>query len=191
MQNWVVIDENYLNFLREFEHRIPISDYGVDKYKPFFGVLFETDDLAYVTQISHAQPKHAKMKNAQDFVKIFIPDRNPTKADRLVAVIHLNYMFPIPKSMIEYLEYKDIEKHRVFKSPEEKGKYIDLLTRELTQINNLHLDVKAKKLYEQKRRFPDNIVSSRCVDFCALELLAKSYVKSQMASEEKRQEADM
>ncbi len=58
MQNWVIIDEKYLDFLRAAEPRIPFSDYGTDKYKPFFGVLFEIGDLVYVTQISHAQPRH-------------------------------------------------------------------------------------------------------------------------------------
>lgn len=55
--------------------------------------------------------------------------------DRLVAVINLNYMFPIHKSLIKNLEYKDIEKHRTFKTPKEKSQYIDLLTKELAQIN--------------------------------------------------------
>lgn len=45
---WLVIDEKYLNYLRDKESRIPKSDYGNDKYKPFFGVLFETDILSIV-----------------------------------------------------------------------------------------------------------------------------------------------
>lgn len=175
MQNWVVIDEKYLNYLRATERRIPYSDYGTDKYKPFFGVLFEEGDLAYVTQISHAQPRHAAMRNAPDFIKVFLPDRNPVNPDRLAAVVNLNYMFPIPKSMIQNLEYKDIDKHRSFKSDQEKSQYIDLLKRELSQINTLNIDVKAKKLYEKKKRFPNDAVSLRCVDFCALEQLAKQY----------------
>ena len=178
MQNWVILDEKYLNYLRKTEHRIPFSNYGTKKYKPFFGVLFEIGDLAYVTQISHAQTRHAQLKNAPDFVKIFIPDRNPRNPDRLVAVVNLNYMFPIHKSLIENLEYKDIDKHRTFKSLQEKSQYINLLTKELAQINKLGLDAKARKLYEKKRRFPNDVVSRRCIDFCALEPLAEAYVKA-------------
>lgn len=184
MQNWVVIDEKYLAFLRSAEPRIPFSNYGSDKYKPFFGVLFEKGDLAYVTQISHAQPRHSSMRNAPDFVKIFIPDRNPMNPDRLVAVVNLNYMFPIHKSLIENLEYRDIDKHRTFKTPQEKSQYIDLLTKELAQINTLGIDIKAQKLYEKKKRFPNDIVSRRCIDFCALEPLAEGYVKPKQAVEE-------
>lgn len=182
MQNWVVIDEKYLDYLRAAENRIPFSDYGTDKYKPFFGVLFEIGDLAYVTQVSHAQPRHIQMKNAPDFIKIFIPDRNPTKPDRLVAVINLNYMFPIHKALIENLEYKNIEKHRTFQTLQEKSQYIDLLTKELAQINKLGVDAKAKKLYEKRKRFPGDAVCRRCIDFCAMEPLAKAYFAAQTDS---------
>ena len=184
MQNWVVIDEKYLDFLRKTEKRIPFSDYGTDKYKPFFGVLFEIGDLVYVTQISHAQPRHTKMRNAPDFIKIFIPDRNPMNPDRLVAVVNLNYMFPIHKSLVEKLEYKNIEKHRTFMSPQEKSQYIDLLTKELEQINKLNIDTKAKKLYEKKKRFPNDAAAQRCVDFCSLEPLAEAYVKAKINCED-------
>lgn len=33
--DWLVIDEHYLNYLRKSEKRIPRSNYGDDKYKPF------------------------------------------------------------------------------------------------------------------------------------------------------------
>ena len=51
---WKIVNEDYLNYLRHNETRIPHSNYGEDKYKPFFGILFETNDFYYVTQISHA-----------------------------------------------------------------------------------------------------------------------------------------
>ena len=116
------------------------------------------------------------MRNTPDFIKIYIPDRTPGAPDRLVAVVNLNYMFPIHKSLVTNLEYKDIDKHRTFRTPLEKSQYIDLLTKELEQINNLNIDKKAQKLYEKKLRFPNDTVSKRCVDFCALELLASTYL---------------
>ena len=42
---WINVDENYLDYLRNVEPRIPRTDYGSDRYKPFFGVLFEAGDL--------------------------------------------------------------------------------------------------------------------------------------------------
>ena len=51
--DWKVVDEAYLNYLRCYESRIPFSNYGEDKYKPFFGALFDLDDeISYITQIS-------------------------------------------------------------------------------------------------------------------------------------------
>ena len=177
MQNWVVVDEMYLNYLRTAENRIPRSDYGDDKYKPFFGVLFEVGDLAYVTQISHAQPRHLKMRNAPDFVKIFVPDRDNPDKDRFVAVVNLNYMFPIHKSLVKNLEYKDIGQHRTFKSEHEKSQYIDLLSKEMEAINKINMEGKAKSLYYRKATFPDDFVSKRCIDFGKMELFAQKYME--------------
>ena len=42
---WKIVNEDYLNYLRHNETRIPHSNYGEDKYKPFFGILFETNDF--------------------------------------------------------------------------------------------------------------------------------------------------
>lgn len=73
---WINVDEQYLDYLRGYEKRIPFTDYGTDKYKPFFGVLFEIDDLYYVTQVSHAQPRHYKLKENKDFFKIYDPKKS-------------------------------------------------------------------------------------------------------------------
>ena len=64
---WINVNEEYLNYLRTTENRIPRTDYGDDKYKPFFGVLFEIDDLYYITQVSHPQARHTNMKQQKDF----------------------------------------------------------------------------------------------------------------------------
>ncbi len=69
---WLVIDEEYLNYLRNYEERIPRSDYGRDKYKPFFGTLFETEEFCYVSQISHVQERHESMKSNVDLKRYII-----------------------------------------------------------------------------------------------------------------------
>ena len=122
---WLVIDEKYLNYLRSKESRIPKSDYGNDTQKPFFCILFGTDNFYYVTQVSHPKQKHLTMKENIDFKKIY-----DIKSNRLIAVINLNYMFPIPKNMYEKLRYKDLDKHRNFKDEIEKSKYIALMKTE-------------------------------------------------------------
>ena len=62
------------------------------------------------------------MKNNIDFKKIYHP-----KDNRLLAVVNLNYMFPILKSQKKVLKYQDIELHRSFSDDSEKSKYIDLI----------------------------------------------------------------
>lgn len=177
MQDWIIIDEKYLSYLRGFESRIPFSDYGADKFKPFFGTLFEIGDLVYVTQISHPQKRHQIMRNSLDFYKIYSPSNGSIKSNRLIAVINLNYMFPIPKSIIEFLDYRDIDKHREFSSVTEKSKYINLLKTELAEINKINMESKAYKLYKLKQDYPENPISKRCIEFTELEEKAISYLQ--------------
>lgn len=171
MQNWVVVDEKYLDYLRSKESRIPQSNYGVNKYKPFFGVLFEVGELVYITQISHAKPRHESMKSAPDFTKIFLDNK-------LVAVVNLNYMFPIHKSLITPLKYKNIGLHRTFESEKAKSQYIDLLAKELAEINRTNIEVQAMRLYKRKLNFPEDFVSRRCFNFLELESAANEYIKN-------------
>ena len=177
MQKWVTIDEKYLYLLRQIDNRVPFSDYGKDKYKPFFGTLFEKDELVYVVAISHATEKHRKMKNAPDFIKVYISDNKNEKGEKLAAVVNLRYMIPVPKANIEDLKYSDIDKHRTFKNDKEKSTYIDLMQKELETINQIRIEQKAEKLYSIKINYPDNEISKRCLDFIKLEDEAKRNIK--------------
>lgn len=168
---WINVNETYLDYLRKHESRIPRTDYGTNKYKPFFGVLFEVDDLYYVTQVSHPQPRHEKLKQQKDFYKLY----DPKSPKRLIAVINLNYMFPIPKTQTTPFSKKNIHTYRTFSSEKEKSKYIDLLDTELAIINSMDIGTKAKKLYKFKYTNPDNIISKRCIDFKDMEKLALKY----------------
>ena len=170
---WLVVKEDYLTYLRENgDSHIPLSNYGNDKYKPFFGSLFISNDCYYVTQISHPQKKHRRLKDSMDFKKLFIPD-----SDRLLAVINLNYMFPIPKDMYFELQYKNIEKYKDFTDDNDKSKYIDLLRRELDIVNNMDIGHAARLVYQNKYDNPGSKLAQRCIDFKELEKLALSYKK--------------
>lgn len=161
---WIDIDDKYLDYLREFEKRIPYSDYGTDKMKPFFGVLFDTDEFSYVTQVSHPQKRHEKMKQSRDFYKLYDSNQN-----RLIGVVNLNYMFPVFKTEIVRLKMSDIDSLRVFASEEQKTKYINLLNKELREINKLPIEKNAYRIYTDKYRYPNSLISRRCLDYKALE----------------------
>lgn len=171
---WINVNETYLDYLRNVENRIPRTNYGKDRFKPFFGILFETNELYYITQVSHAQPRHNKLKQQKDFYKIY----DPKDPSRLIAVINLNYMFPIPKSEVFPFEKSQIHTYREFTSEKEKSKYIDLLDTELSVINTMDIGTKARNLYDLKYNKPNHPVSKRCIDFKNMELLALQYNKN-------------
>ena len=173
MFKWITITEGYLDYLRKNgDHRIPYSNYGNDKFKPFFGVLFTKGDYAYVTQVSHPQPRHFKMTESVDFKKIYMP----TKPDKLLCVVNLNYMFPVPiKEMID-VHYFEIEKYRSFSSKSEKSRYVFLLRKEMQSIESTNIIEEAKKIYTNKYAFPDNPLSQRSLDYKELEKVAQKWL---------------
>lgn len=171
MMKWIVISEEYLSYLRAEEERIPKSDYGKYKFKPFFGVLFETDEFYYVTQVSSAKERHKKMKQNLDFFKLY-----DEKTNKLLAVVNLNYMFPVPKVEAVDLDYRRIEEYREFETERQKSQYVHFLKIELKLINKLDIGTAAKKLYTLKNTYPDNIVAKRCIDFKSMEKLAGMFI---------------
>jgi protein AbiQ len=183
LQEWKIIDEDYLNYLREKgDERIPFSDYGCDKVKPFFGPLFQVGGLYYVTQISHIQPRHLKMKTDVDFIKLF----NPADGT-LIAVINLNYMFPVPVDCMRKLNYQTIEETRDFEQYDDKIKYIQLLKRELYIIRGFSLQNNAKKIYENRYVNPESFLAKRCLDYKELEKLALAYQKKHLTTQKKEE----
>ena len=167
---WITIPEHYLNYLRSAESRIPYSDYGKNHFKPFFGVLFETDSLLYVTQVSSTKKRHNKIKKSIDFHKLY-----DKKDNKLLAVVNLNYMFPVPKELVTDLDYSKMNEYREFNTPEEKSKYISLLKLEMKLINELDIGDAARKVYIRKNTFPNDRVSKRCINFRELEKYALVY----------------
>ena len=98
------------------------------------------------------------MKESIDFVKIF--DKTNKK---LISVININYMFPVPKSEIIEVKYKNINNFRTFSSLDEKNKYIDLLRHEMKVINNKNIQTQALKVYNSLSK--DSFLKNRCLLF--------------------------
>ena len=115
------------------------------------------------------------MKKQPDFFKIY----DSKQSLRLIAVVNLNYMFPIPKAEVSPFFKKDIDTYRTFKSETEKSKYIDLLDSEMKVINTMNLSDAAKDLYEKKYTFPYARVAQRCLDYKALEEQAQKWKSEQ------------
>lgn len=72
------------------------------------------EQIMVLTNITHFLESFLKMKNQPDFFKIY----DPQELSRLIAVVNLNYMFPIPKNEVTLFVKKDIDTYRTFKSEE-------------------------------------------------------------------------
>ena len=180
---WVIVSEKYLNYLRnKYDNRIPYTNYGENKFKPFFGELFKINEYSYITQITSYKPRLDKIKEGKDFYKIY-------KNNKLIACINLNYMFPVLTKDLYYIKnYNDIDKFRQFNSLKEKSNYITLLKYELEEINKKPITISAKYLYKNKYEKPNNNLSKRCLDYKNLEKGCKEYdilIKTQIYENQK------
>lgn len=179
MLNWVHVDTTYMDYLRTHgDSRIPFTNYGAEKIKPFFGVLFTVGEIYYVTQVSHPQPRHYGQKNSLIFQKVF----DPKVSNHLIAVVNLNYMFPIHKSLVTPLSNSTIRSTMVSATPTQINNYISLMRKEIQAINTMDLEKKAVKLYKYKYQYPSDYMSKLCLDYKALELVCVQYMRQQQAN---------
>lgn len=93
-----------------------------------------------------------------------------------MAVIDLNYMFPVPVSKIEEVPITKVGELRMFDSVQEKSQYINFLKLELKEMERLKIDTKAFSLYTIKELYPDSIVSKRCLNFRELECKCTEWI---------------
>lgn len=133
--------------------------------------MFVIDDLVYVTQVSSPKPRHNKLKDTLDFIKLF-------ESQKLLAVINLNYMFPVPKKELMNLEYKNIDKYVNFADKIQENNYIHLLKKEMSIIQGKPLTQNAIKIYNLKSTNPNHSISKRSLDFKRLDELANEYSKT-------------
>lgn len=180
---WCIINNKYLDYLKETESRVPNYSYenqrkdGTTKklFKPFFAVILENNDFSYVAQVNHPQPRHNSMIETLDFIKLF----DPKDTKKILCVVNLNYMFPVPKKEISYLDNNSIGLMRDFDSPIEKQNYIMLLGKEMAQINNRNLEQQAAKLFYRVKNNPNSSISKRCFNYTNLEQKCAEWTRLQ------------
>ncbi|MDR2133434.1 MAG: type III toxin-antitoxin system ToxN/AbiQ family toxin [Clostridiales Family XIII bacterium] len=79
------MDAGYCDFLRKADARVPFTQ-GDKSVCPFVGVLLEINEMKYYAPLSSPKPKHLKMGNQLDFLKI-----NGGK----LGAINFNNMIPV------------------------------------------------------------------------------------------------
>lgn len=160
----VTVDYKYCDYLREFDKRV-IYNAGTKKIRPFIGVLFMVENIKYFAPLSSPKPKHKKLKNTLDLIKI---------KDGEYGVVNLNNMIPLIDGMYTLVDLnkKYVNKKDIFR--------IELLTNQLRwlTVNREDIYFKSKLLYNlyKNNKLPKN-VRNRCCNFILLEEKCIDYKK--------------
>ncbi len=160
----VKIDPDYCDYLRKYDYRVMYNKFE-KKLRPFVGVLFKINECEYFAPLSSPKPKHKKMKNTLDFLKI---------KDGEYGAVNFNNMIPVKKENYSLIELEK-ETNDIY-----EWKYLKMLRQQLDWLNSNYIQLKNKsyKLYNLyiNMRLPINI-SSRCCNFKLLEEKSKLYNK--------------
>ena len=152
------IEPKYIGYLTKFApHLFHNKQAGQNNERKYIGVVLYINGYEYFAPLSSFKPKHQKMKEGIDFLKI-----------KQYAVINLNNMFPVPKGLCTYV---DINAQR-------NPKYKALLLAEYRAIKAIQEKIRknAKTLYHLKLREGDSTpLAKRCNDFQLLEKACTEY----------------
>ncbi len=163
----VKLEPKYCNYLRQFDNKVPYN-YKEKELRPFMGVLFEVNNCMYFAPLSSPKPKHKKLKDKLDFLKI---------DNGKLGAINFNNMLPVTEKNIIKL---DLENNSCSKSEE---KYLKLLKEQLFWLNRNSdkLYGRSKKLYDKylNKTLEPNI-AKRCCNFKLLEEKCYSYNSSKV-----------
>ena len=152
----VIIDKNYCDYLRKYDNKVP---YNFDKKqnRPFVGVLFNIGKIKYFAPLASPKPKHLKMHNTVDFLKI---DRG------ILGAINFNNMIPVLNDNITLLNLEA----KYLSEPE--AEYQLLLQKQIRWLNRHNYQVlnRSKHLYNMyNNNHLDKNIAKRCCNFKLLE----------------------
>ena len=163
--NLYTLDLKYVRSLSKVDDRVmSISPQAGKQHRPFVGIVLVCGSRSYCIPLSSPKPKHTRMRNALDFMRIV--NRN----EKLIGVLNLNNMIPVDSSVIRLVDMKcqpgDSADARRYKA---------LLNDQLDWCNDNReaISRKANRLYDLVVRHPERSRSlvSRCCDFRKLELV--------------------
>ncbi len=160
--SFYTVNADYCNYLRKFDKCVPYT-MEQKSTRPFIGVLLNINNHTYYAPLSSPKPKHQKMKNQIDFIKI---------NHGIYGAINLNNMIPIDSS----LAYK-INPNNIQRSYDNEA-YRNLLNNQLSWCNSNkdYIIKKANKLYNVIYTETANLnLQNRCCNFKLLEQKCNEY----------------
>ena len=160
----VRIDSDYCDYLRKYDNKVAYNKFEKE-LRPFIGILFKIDECEYFAPLSSPKPKHKKMKNKLDFLKIDNGELGAVNFNNMIPVLEKCYcLVNLNKKTLTLEEYK----------------YQKLLKEQLAWLNSNYIQIynKSYKLYQlyNNGKIPDNI-KNRCCNFKLLEEKCKKYKK--------------
>lgn len=160
----VRINTDYCNYLRKFDDKVPYN-FKLKELRPFIGILFTVNECMYFAPLSSPKPKHLKLKDKIDFLKL--------DGGKLGAM-NFNNMLPVSEKNIIYLNLYEENL-----SLSEK-KYNSLLKSQLYWLNRNKERIygRSKKLYD--KYITDELeynIKIRCCNFILLEKKCFEYNK--------------
>ena len=150
------INPLYIKYLAQYQKHIFWSD-GSKATRKYIGIVFQIDEMSYFAPLSSFKPKHNKMKESVDLIKI-----------RNIAVININNMVPVPNGEYHLLDIRGIKDQQ----------YRYLLQAENREINRLRDRIikNARIVYNHKiRNGISTALARRTNDFKQLEKKCKEY----------------
>lgn len=160
----VVIDSNYCDYLRKYDNKVPYN-FEKKENRPFVGVLFSVENFMYFAPLSSPKPKHLKMNNTVDFLRI--------DGGRLGA-INFNNMIPVKAECIQLIDLKKVTNNI------KENNYLKLLKKQIYWLNRNKDRVYSNsiKLYNGYiNKTLNDKIQDRCCDFKLLENMCEIYLK--------------
>lgn len=155
------IEDHYIAYLRGVDHKVPANKDGA---RPYVGVLFSVGDVSYYAPLTSPKPKHLKMRNDLDFLKI---------AGGQYGAINLNNMIPVLPQLLTPIAIDE----------EPDVQYRALLQRQAIALSGMEVRIQetARRLYGMVTGDTSQLskhqlaVKMRCCDFRLLESVLKQY----------------
>lgn len=150
------IDENYLNYLHDYDYRVPLHNY-LEHNKFYCGIVLEIDKFKYFTPVSSFNQKQS--------TNILIIDNGEVKGS-----LRFCFMIPVIDNVISEKDF----------SKEDKN-YRDLLEKEyrFCKENEEQIKARALKVYKIGTSL-NHPLKKTCCDFKKLEEISLDYNKEKI-----------
>lgn len=152
----VIIDSDYIKYLEKFSNNVKSNK---NSKRPYVGIILKINEFSYFAPLGSPKPKHEKMKELIDFIKM---------DEGRLGVINLNNMIPVPIKLIKAINFEKMD-NNYFRLIKKQERWI--------QKNKEIITKKSLNLYKLIINRKNTIFHKRCNDFKFLETKSLYYEK--------------